>query len=188
MTFRSTSPRDPPADAAYGGRVAYSTSVTAYSAGLLLLRLMLGLTMASHGTQKLFGWFGGHGIDATAAGFAHLGYRAPKAMAVLAGLCESLGGLGILLGLLTPLAAAALLGAMINALWVTWDGGFFAPKGVEYTLLIAVATAAIALTGPGRYSVDAYLPGLRTYRLAYGVGAIVLAAVASCIVLLIFMR
>lgn len=176
MAFRS---RNPSAEPALG------TSATAFSAGILLLRLMLGLIMMAHGSQKLFGWFGGPGISGTGKAFTELGYPAGKTMAVVAGLSEGLGGAGIFLGLLTPLAAAALLGAMINALDVTWDGGFFAPKGVEFTLLIAVTAAALALTGPGRHAVDHYLPVLRHHRLAYGVAAIVLAAVAACVVLLI---
>ncbi|RLU87502.1 DoxX family protein [Streptomyces griseocarneus] len=163
---------------------AQESPATAFSLGILLLRLMLGLIMMSHGTQKLFGWFDGGGITGTGKEFTQLGYPAGKAMAVVAGLSEGLGGAGIFLGLLTPLAAAALLGTMINALWVTWDGGFFAPKGVEYTLLIAVSAAAIALTGPGRYAIDHYLPVVRHHRLSYGLGAIVLAAVAACAILL----
>ncbi|MEU2869632.1 DoxX family protein [Streptomyces olivoreticuli] len=164
---------------------APDSSATAFSAGILLLRLMLGLIMMAHGAQKLFGWFGGGGIDGTGKGFTQLGYPAGKAMAVVAGLSEGLGGAGIFLGLLTPLAAAAVLGTMINALDVTWDGGFFAPKGVEFTLLIAVTAAALALTGPGRHAVDHYLPVLRHHRVSYGIAAIVLAAVAACVVLLI---
>ncbi|WP_435840813.1 DoxX family protein [Streptomyces cinnamoneus] len=158
---------------------------TGVSLGLLLLRLMLGIIMVGHGTQKLFGWFDGPGIDGVAKGFAALGYPAPKAMSVIAGLSETLGGLGLALGLLTPLAAAAVLGTMVNALGVTWDGGFFLPKGVEFTLLVALSATALALTGPGRYSVDHHVPVLRENRLVYGVGAIVLALVAGAVFLLI---
>ncbi|MFI9718784.1 DoxX family protein [Streptomyces sp. NPDC052396] len=172
---------------AYQRSTVPMAAVDGVSAGLLLFRMMLGLIMAAHGAQKLFGWFGGDGLDRTAKGFLLLGYPWPKAMAVMSGLCEGLGGVGIFLGLLTPLAAAALLGNMINALWVTWGGGFFAPKGVEYTLLITVGAAALALTGPGRYAVDPYLPVpmLREHRAVYGVAAIVLAGVAALVVLLI---
>ncbi|MGW1073713.1 DoxX family protein [Streptomyces sp. NPDC002537] len=161
-----------------------TATVSAFSVGILLLRLMLGLTMMAHGSQKLFGWFGGGGIDGTGKAFTELGYPAGKAMGVVAGLSEGLGGAGVLLGLFTPLAAAAVLGTMINALDVTWEGGFFAPNGVEFTLLVAVAAAAIALTGPGRYAADHYLPVLRDHRLSYGVAAIVLAGVAACAILL----
>ncbi|MEG8182173.1 DoxX family protein [Nocardia terpenica] len=152
---------------------------------MALLRLAVGLTMAAHGTQKLFGWFGGGGIDGTGRFFAASGYPASKAMAVIAGLSETLGGLGIVVGLLTPLAAAAVIGTLINAIAVKWDGGFFAPKGVEYELLLALAAASIALTGPGRYALDRFVPGVRDHRLGYGIVGIVLAVLAAGGVLLV---
>ncbi|WP_394436500.1 DoxX family protein [Streptomyces sp. SGAir0957] len=162
-----------------------STSPHAYDIGLLVLRLALGLTIAAHGTQKLFGWFGGGGIDGTGQFFAQSGYPSGKAMAVVAGLSETLGGLGLILGVLTPLAGAAVLGTMINALAVKWGGGFFAPAGVEYELLLAAGAAGLALTGPGRIAVDRFLPGLRAHRLRYGVAAVLLALVLAALVLLI---
>ncbi|GGX95499.1 DoxX family protein [Streptomyces hiroshimensis] len=175
---------------AYTSRSAHSAPASAppsagFSLGILLLRMMLGIIMVAHGTQKLFGWWDGPGLDGTAKGFQLWGYPAPKAMAVIAGLSEALGGAGLFLGLLTPLAAAAVLGTMVNALGVTWDGGFLLPKGVEFTLLVAVSAAALALTGPGRYAADAHLPVLRQHRLSYGVGAIALALVTGAIFLLI---
>ncbi|MEU1823864.1 DoxX family protein [Streptomyces abikoensis] len=167
------------------GRDQPSSAPAGYSLGLLLLRMMLGIIMVTHGTQKLFGWFDGAGIDGTAQYFKQAGYPAPKAMSVIAGLSESLGGAGLFLGLLTPLAAAAVLGTMVNALGVTWEGGFLLPSGVEFTLLVAVSAAALALTGPGAYAVDHYLPVLRAHRVAYGVAAIALALVVGAIFLLI---
>ncbi|MEV0372037.1 DoxX family protein [Streptomyces sp. NPDC050636] len=160
-------------------------SLYGYDVGLLVLRLALGLTMAVHGSQKLFGWFGGPGLDATGKAFALSGYPSGKTMAVIAGLSETLGGLGLVLGLLTPLAAAAIFGTMINALAVRWGGGFFAPEGVEYELLLTASAAALALTGPGRYAVDHFLPVLRAHRLVYGVVALVIGAVAAGVVLLL---
>ncbi|MFJ9036983.1 DoxX family protein [Streptomyces sp. NPDC102406] len=157
----------------------------AYDVGLLILRLALGLTIAAHGTQKLFGWFGGGGIEGTGQFFAQSGYPSGKTMAVIAGLSETFGGLGLVLGLLTPLAGAAVLGTMINALAVKWGGGFFAPAGVEYELLLLAGAAGLALTGPGRIAVDRFLPGLRAHRLRYGVAAVVLAVVIAALVLLI---
>jgi putative oxidoreductase len=106
-------------------------------------------------------------------------------MAVVAGLSETLGGLGIVIGLLTPLAAAAVVGTMINALAVKWSGGFFAPKGVEYELLLTAGAAALGLTGPGRYAVDRLLPALRAHRLVHGVAALVLGVVVAGGVLLV---
>ncbi|WP_413760618.1 DoxX family protein [Streptomyces sp. MMBL 11-3] len=157
----------------------------AYDIGLLILRVAIGLTVAAHGTQKLFGWFGGGGLDGTGQFFEMSGYPSGKAMAVVAGLSETLGGLGLVLGLCTPLAGAAVLGTMINALAVKWGGGFFAPDGVEYELVLAAAAAALALTGPGRLAVDRHLPVLRAHRLAYGAAAVALAAVLAALVLLV---
>ncbi|MFG2222000.1 DoxX family protein [Streptomyces sp. NPDC048644] len=168
-----------------GASALSAPSPHGYDVGLLLLRLAVGLTMAAHGSQKLFGWFDGPGLDGTGQFFTASGYPAGHAMAVVAGLTETLGGLGLVLGLLTPLAAAALVGTMINALAVKWGGGFFAPKGVEYELLLTASAAALALTGPGRYAVDRLLPVLKSHRLLYGVAALVLAVVVAGIMLLV---
>ncbi|MFJ3201165.1 DoxX family protein [Streptomyces sp. NPDC086989] len=160
-------------------------STSAQDAGLLLLRVVLGLTMAGHGTQKLFGWFGGGGIDGTGQFFTASGYPAGDAMAVVAGLTETLGGLGLALGLLTPLAGAAVVGTMINAIAVHGAGSFFAPKGIEYELLLTVTAAAVALTGPGRYAADRFLPVLRSHRLAHGALAVALGVVIASALLLV---
>ena len=161
-----------------------------YDLGLLLLRIFLGLTLASHGVQKLFGWFGGYGVRGTGHYLSTLGYPVADWFAVVTGVCETFGGLFLALGLLTPLAAAAALGTMVNAIGVGWKGmsvaGFFAQSnGIEYPLVLAAASAALALTGPGIYSVDHHLPGLRHYRFAYGVGAIVLGVVVGVVILMI---
>ncbi|MBO8190471.1 DoxX family protein [Streptomyces oryzae] len=156
-----------------------------YDAGLLLLRLAVGLIMAAHGSQKLFGWFDGGGIDGTAQFFTASGYPSARTMAVVAGLSETLGGLGLVLGLLTPLAGAAVFGTMLNALTVKWGGGFFAPQGVEYELLLLVAAAALTLTGPGRLAADRVLPLPRAHRLTHGAALLVLgAAVAGAVLLM----
>ncbi|MEV7590940.1 DoxX family membrane protein [Streptomyces sp. NPDC089922] len=160
-------------------------STPGHDTGLLLLRLVLGLTMAAHGTQKLFGWFGGGGISGTGQFFTASGYPAGDAMAVLAGLTETLGGLGLALGLLTPLAGAALVGTMVNAIAVHGTGAFFAPEGIEYELLLTAGAAALTLTGPGRYAVDRHLPVLRAHRLAHGAAALALAAVLAAVMLLV---
>ncbi|GEM32413.1 hypothetical protein NN3_34200 [Nocardia neocaledoniensis NBRC 108232] len=161
-----------------------TTTTTPTDAGLLVLRVGVGATMAAHGTQKLFGWFDGGGLDGTDRFFTASGYPAGKFFPVLAALSETLGGIGLILGLLTPLAAAAILGTMLNAISVKW-GGFFAPKGVEFEMILAVAAASLALTGAGGFALDRFVPGLRDYKLAYGVGAIVLAFVAAGVTLLI---
>ncbi|MGW6710092.1 DoxX family protein [Streptomyces sp. NPDC054956] len=177
----------PTASAATAGQSApyVALSTPAHDVGLLLLRLVLGLTMAAHGAQKLFGWFGGGGISGTGQFFTASGYPAGDAMAVLAGLTETLGGLGLAVGLLTPLAGAAVVGTMINAIAVHGAGSFFAPQGVEYEILLTVGAAALALTGPGRYAVDRFLPVLRGHRLAHGALAVVLGAVIAGALLLV---
>lgn len=164
---------------------AVALSTPGHDTGLLILRLVLGLTMAAHGSQKLFGWFGGGGISGTGQFFTASGYPAGDAMAVLAGLTETLGGLGLALGLLTPLAGAAIVGTLINAIAVHGASAFFAPKGIEYELLLIAGAAALALTGPGRLAVDRFLPVLRGHRLAHGAIAVALGVVLGVALLLV---
>ncbi|MGV9251169.1 DoxX family membrane protein [Streptomyces sp. NPDC003697] len=137
-------------------RAAAPPGVSAGDCGLLLLRLTFGLLMAGHGAQKLFGLFGGPGLTATGKAFAALGYRPGKVYAVIGGGSELLGGLGLALGLLTPLAAAAVIGVMINAMvTVAAAHGLWAVQGgLEYNAGIAVAALAVAAIGPGRLSLD----------------------------------
>ncbi|MEU1936875.1 DoxX family protein [Streptomyces coeruleorubidus] len=175
----------PGRDTALDPRSGHSAPPHAYDVGLLLLRLAVGLTMAAHGAQKLFGSFGGAGLDGTGQFFSTVGYPQGRTMAVVAGLSETLGGLGLALGLLTPLAGAAIVGTMINAMAVKWNGGFFAPEGIEYELLLTVAAASLALTGPGRYAADRFLPFLRHHRLAHGVAAVLFATVVAGVMLLL---
>lgn len=141
----------PDSEAAASARSA----VSAGDAGLLLIRLTVGLIMAGHGAQKLFGLFGGDGLTATSEGFAALGYQPGKVYAVIGGGSEFLGGLGLALGLFTPLAAAAVIGVMINAMaTVTAAHGLWLPAGLEYNLVLAVAALAVAAIGPGKLSLD----------------------------------
>ncbi|MBF6185202.1 MULTISPECIES: DoxX family protein [Nocardia] len=153
--------------------------------GLLILRLAVGLTMAAHGSQKLLGWFDGPGLDGTEAMLSSMGYPSPQIFAVITAVTETFGGLALALGLLTPLAAAAILGTMVNAISVKWGGGFWAPKGIEYELLLALGATTLAFTGAGRISVDAAVPALRYPRLASGLGFVILGLVVAGVVLLI---
>ncbi|WP_306188727.1 DoxX family membrane protein [Streptomyces sp. MK5] len=139
-------------------RAAAVPLASAADCGLLLLRLTFGLLMAGHGAQKLFGLFGGQGLTATGRFLESLGYRPGRVFAVIGGASEFLGGLGLALGLLTPLAAAALIGVMINAMvTVTGAKGLWASEqGVEYNVCIAVVALAVAAIGPGRLAVDRF--------------------------------
>jgi putative oxidoreductase len=175
-------PQTPLADSP--ARAGYAATPAAYDVGLLMLRLTVGVIMFIHGSQKLFGIFDGTGISGTAKEFAAVGYPISHVMAVVAGLCETFGGLGLVFGLLTPLAAAAVVGDMINATVVVSKGGFFAPKGFEYELFLTLVAACIALTGPGRYAVDRYVPVVRAHRLVYGVVSVILAAATASVFLL----
>ena len=124
--------------------------------GMILLRLLVGLTLATHGSQKLFGFFGGGGPAGTRRFFAGLGFRTPLVMAFVAGLSEFGGGLLFAFGLVTPLAALALTVVMLNAIGtVHWKKGFFnSAGGYEYNLLILATAVAVTATGPGRFSLD----------------------------------
>jgi putative oxidoreductase len=123
---------------------------------LLVLRLIVGLTFATHGSQKLFGAFGGDGIEGTARLFEQLGLRPGKPNAWLAGSAELFGGLLIALGLLMPVAAAAVIGSMTAAvLTVHLRNGFFnADNGFEYNLVLVGAVFALAGVGPAAWSLD----------------------------------
>ena len=127
--------------------------------GLLILRVGVGVPFSLHGMQKLFGWFGGGGPRGTGRWFASLGFGSGRAAAVLAGTGEIAGGLGLAAGLLTPLAAAALIGVMTTAAFVNNEtGGFWSvSKGWELNGYLIVVAWAVATTGPGPYSVDAAL-------------------------------
>lgn len=128
-------------------------------AGLLIARLTLGLLMAAHGSQKLFGWFGGYGLSGTGGFFESLGFRPGRFFAGAAGAAEVTGGLLLAAGLLQPFGAALIISVMIvAALSVHWNNGLLATgDGIELPLLYGAGAAALALTGPGAYSLDAAL-------------------------------
>jgi putative oxidoreductase len=148
--------------------------------GILILRLVFGLTLAAHGTQKLFGWFGGMGIAGTAQMMEQLGFRPPRLQAVMSGLVETGSGLALAAGFLTPLAAAAFMSVMFVAtVSVHLAKGFFNSNGgFEYTLALATGALAVAFTGPGAMSVDAIL-GIDWSGPAWGVAALAIAVVGG---------
>ena len=132
------------------------------SAGLLILRLVVGLTLAVHGTQKLFGWFAGPGLARLMKGFEKQGFKPAWLWVSLVILGEVGGGVSVALGFLTPLGAAGIFGAMFMATFKShWKNGFIVSKGgYEYTLVLMAVSIAIGLGGPGNYSLDALFFGL----------------------------
>jgi putative oxidoreductase len=151
-------------------------------AGLLLLRVIVGLTLAAHGAQKLFGWFGGLGLDRTGQGFAALGFHPGRRHALLAGLAELAGGSLLALGLATPLAATVVVSLMlVAAISVHLRNGFFITEnGYEYNLVLAVAALTLAFTGPGPMSIDAAL-GWSTGGARWGVAALVVGVLGGIV-------
>ncbi|MEU4098997.1 DoxX family protein [Streptomyces sp. NPDC026673] len=159
--------------------------VSAGDCGLLLIRLTFGVVMAGHGLQKLFGWFDGQGLAGTAKGFEMLGYSPGKVFAAICGASEFLGGVGLALGLFTPLAAAALIGVMINAMaTVAGAHGLWEQQGgIEYNLGITVVALGVAAIGPGRLALDRFFRwgsgGWAEAALALGLGGVGAAIVLS---------
>lgn len=127
--------------------------------GLLIIRLIIGLTFAAHGTQKLFGWFGGHGIAGTGGWFESIGMKPGKALAITAGLAELIGGLLFAGGVFLWIAAFLIIGSMLvaivkvhgaNGYWVTQNG-------YEYNMALIVIALGVAMIGAGDYSLAALI-------------------------------
>jgi putative oxidoreductase len=156
-------------------------SLTAFSAGLLALRLVLGLGMAAHGSQKLFGWFGGHGLAATGGFFETIGFRPGRLFALAAGVTEFASGLLIALGFLGPIGPALMLSVMIvAALTVHWKNGYFAQSnGIELTVMFAVGAVALAFTGFGEFSIDAVTGLAAVFSPVEIIGALALGVLAG---------
>ncbi|AJE43843.1 DoxX family protein [Streptomyces nodosus] len=132
--------------------------------GLLALRLGTGSVFFAHGAQKLFGWFGGGGLEKTAKTMEDLGFRPGRQSALAAGSCEAGGGLLLALGMATPVAGAAATGAMSGAVAVHRKAGFFVTSGgYEYPAYLGFVAACLSLAGPGRWSLD-HLTGNRLNR------------------------
>jgi putative oxidoreductase len=143
---------------------------------ILLLRLLIGGLFIGHGTQKLFGWFGGHGIEGTGGFFESLGLKPGKQQAVVAGVGEAGGGALLAAGLATPVAGAAITGAMTAAIWHVHapKGPWAANGGWEYNAVLLASTLAIVEAGPGPISLDHVLGTERS-----GIGWALAAAAAG---------
>jgi putative oxidoreductase len=150
--------------------------------GILLLRLVVGLLVAAHGGRRLFGWFGGRGRTGTVEYFESLGYRAPLAAWLAAGLAELAGGLLLAAGLLTPLAAFLVCVVALNGIAVArWRRGLFvAHGGFELDVVLATVATALTVAGPQRISLD-HLIGWddRLSGLEWGAGMLALAILAA---------
>jgi putative oxidoreductase len=127
--------------------------------GLLLLRFAVGGVFLAHGAQKVFGVWGGPGIGGFTEVLRAFGYRNPEILVWVTAMTELIGGAGVVLGLLTPLAASGLLALMINTVLLKAGNGFFiaGPPGaaaVELDVVLGLAAAALVLTGSGRIALD----------------------------------
>jgi putative oxidoreductase len=153
--------------------------------GILVIRVVFGLAIAAHGSQKLLGWFGGYGIKGTGSFFETIGFRPGVAFATAAGLSEMLGGLLLTVGLFTPFGAAAVLSAMVVAMVsVHLKNGFFAMgNGIELPFLYAIAASGIAFTGGGALSLDRTLGLTFVTEPRVVIGVLVLAICGAAITL-----
>lgn len=155
---------------------------TSIDAGLLIIRMLVGTVFAGHGFQKLFGWLGGGGLAATAGWFKSLGFGDGRTAAIMAGVTEIAGGLGLAIGLLTPLAAAGVIGVMVVAAYqnAATKGFWSAGGGWELNWYLIAVAFGLATTGPGGWSLDAVLgstmtgigPGLAALGLGIGLGTL----------------
>lgn len=138
-----------------GSGGARGTGIGAQDWGLLAMRVAIGGTLIAHGSQKLFGWFGGGGLARTAAGFHRNGFRPGQVHATLAALGETGGGALLVAGLATPGAAAAATSTMVVASSTHVQNGFFSRnRGFELPGVLGATAAGLALTGPGALSLD----------------------------------
>ena len=149
-----------------------------------LARATIGLLFVGHGTQKLFGWFGGGGLEGTGEFFEQLGFRPGRRYALAAGAAEAGGGLLFALGAATPLGAAAVSGSMITAIkTVHWEKGVWVSAGgYEYNLVLLAAVFGLTENGPGQWSIDGAL-GRSRWGTGWALAALAAGAAGSAAVL-----
>ena len=133
--------------------------MNAIDLSLLILQLGVGLVFAAHGAQKVFGWWGGPGLQRWEGAMAHMGFHPPRLFALISALVELVGGLLLAVGFLTPLVAAALVAQTVVIIGqVHWANGFFNTKsGFEFPLVLGLGAVAVGIGGPSAMSVDAAL-------------------------------
>jgi putative oxidoreductase len=158
------------------------------NSGFVLVRLLLGGYLAAHGAQKLFGWFGGHGLSGTGGYMESLGFRPGRLFALGAGLCEAGGGVLVILGFLGPVGPGLIVVSMVVAMGaVHWKNGLFVTaNGIEMPLAWATCAVAVAFTGFARYSLDAVF-GI-AINTPWVVRGVIVAAVALALVNLLLRR
>jgi putative oxidoreductase len=159
--------------------------MSTFDAALLVLRLGVGVIFAVHGAQKLFGWWDGPGFAGWAAVMTRMGFRPARVFALISAAAEFGGGIALVVGFLTPLAAMVLVGQSLVIIFAAhWPRGFFArDNGFEFPLALVTGAIAVLLLGPGAVSVDALIgfavaPEARVALLVLGVvGGLVSVAI-----------
>lgn len=153
--------------------------------GILVVRVVIGVLFMGHGLGKLFGWFGQGGVKGTGAFFESVGYKPGEQLAVMTGIFEVVAGVLLVLGFLIPLAAAIIIGDMMNAAWVKSAAGFWvADRGYEYEFVLIMLMLALTFTGAGAYALDRDREWFRS-RAGGTLVAVVLGLVGGIIMLVI---
>lgn len=153
--------------------------------GLLIVRLLIGGLFIGHGTGKLFGWWGEGGVKGTGKFFESVGYKPGEKLAIMAGILETGAGVLLILGFLIPLAAAIIIGDMMNAAWVKSAAGFWvADQGYEYEFVLIFLVLALTFTGAGAYALDRNREWFRS-RAGGVVVAVVLGLISGIVLLMV---
>jgi putative oxidoreductase len=166
------------------GRRRASTPLGA-DLGILFVRLIVGALFIGHGTGKLFGWFGQGGIQGTSKFFESVGYKPAHQLVIGAGIVEIAAGVLLIFGFLVPLAAAIIIGDMMNAAWVKSAHGFWtADQGFEYEFVLICVVLALAIAGPGALAIDRNREWFRN-RLGGVLVAVVLGAASGIVMFMV---